>query len=133
MGEKLANLAGYSLRNLKKRESISESEKKVSFSDICSVKIFEKNQWGKGKENFLKTIREDQSPVYRVLSEEYEQHPFTSAMAQLDDKMLPDVCKVESNATKCNCKKCRDGMCWTPACVVKDCSKCILARKESWK
>ena len=130
LGERLANLAGYSLlegtSNIKKLSH----EKKVKFSELAEVKIFEVDQIPcKFHKTILLSTIDNQRPAYRKLSPTLLPHPLTSAISELDHQCLPDICQIVGDASNCNCKLCRDGLQKMPLCKKRECPHCNSAPK----
>ena len=133
-GERLANLAGYSLKKLSVQMMKKEkkAERKVSFLDWQRIIHFLPDQLVTDSlKDELSPIFDHHKKVFRKLKNlQVGSHPFSSAMSQLDFQAMPRNCNL--NASQCSCKKCRDGMLVEPWCVVVECKECILNPKPEW-
>ena len=131
-GERLANLAGYSLnvsekiQRTRKRKSVKFSK----FSQICTSGqdcILVPTSTADGSKNPFRTFK-------RPTCEGNDDHLLDSIIAQLDLQLLPDQCKdFVEYILGCSCNDCRLMKKGPPKCQQRPCEKCVITTKESWK
>ena len=135
IGERLANLAGYSLGEKKQIKKIQQEKiKKVSFLEWRSVVYFSTEDPANLMiRTELCPMEYNQSQVSRKFnSPQVQPQTCASIISQLDAQLLPKICNANFNCLRCSCKKCRDGMETIPLCKTHQCDKCVLRPKYNW-